>query len=158
MARKSCAYSEQCGGTLGSVSSVAILNMAAVGSNSYQGGRHLSISTTVAPILLSKGNTDHAEASQRQHTVVPDVSFFSIWFSLDDFWGHPVRSALHRLDSSSPASNSLRERKPCELVRSCDFPRSHMIWAQSCAPLVCWHIIHTWSLFDAPKSANFTLP
>ena len=36
--RKCSACSEQCGGRLGRVSSVTILNMAAVGSYSYQGG------------------------------------------------------------------------------------------------------------------------
>ena len=54
MVRKLCACSEQCGGRFGSVSSVTILNMAAVGSNSYHGGLHFSISTTVAPILLQE--------------------------------------------------------------------------------------------------------
>ena len=50
--RKCVACSEQCGGSSGFVSSVTILNMAAVGSNSYQGGWHFNISTTVAPTLL----------------------------------------------------------------------------------------------------------
>ena len=46
------ACSEQWAGRLGTVSSMTILNMAAVGSKSYQGGWDWSISTTVAPTLL----------------------------------------------------------------------------------------------------------
>jgi len=49
---KPTACSEQWAGRLGSVTSVTILNMAAVGSYSYQGGSAFSISKTVAPVLL----------------------------------------------------------------------------------------------------------
>ena len=49
---KSLALVEVSDGKSGSVSNVAILNRAAIGSNSAQGGFPLSISTTVHPTLL----------------------------------------------------------------------------------------------------------
>ena len=52
LARMCVACSEQWAGRLGTVSSMTILNMAAVGSNSYHGGWDCNISTTVAPTLL----------------------------------------------------------------------------------------------------------
>ena len=50
---------------MGTVSSMTILNMAAVGSKSYQGGWDWSISTTVAPTLLYREGGGEGEGEGR---------------------------------------------------------------------------------------------
>lgn len=121
--RKSRQWSDTCAGSTGLVGWVAILKMAAMASNSAQGGRCVNISTTVQPTLLkhhklvSSGQSKHVYQFILTFYLitwtfsvssVPDVSLASVALAADDLGAHPIGCPSHRLDPCSRQTDGLQ--------------------------------------------------